>query len=172
MIVNEIPNVEILTLNNTLKSISSPWYTKLPQDSKNQNRNTYLDTGFYSAQKTITTWNVSKIDDTQEYSVLWKYWFDKTAWSITVPIDWTYIISASSFISTSATSWYIFLYSNWVGFNNEYYTNVPWQYADGKWCTLSYTITLHKWDVISFYCRNNSNATAIISISASITKIS
>lgn len=99
------PEIKIQTLNNQLQTIDSLWYTRLPQDTKNQNRNNYLDSIVVTSDWT----NVTGINNTDVVNITSNYTdipmtiiseksgnLDRkinASWWIEIPVDWTYIVT-------------------------------------------------------------------------------
>lgn len=145
--MNKTQQIKIQTLNNQLKQVESLWYTKLPQDSKNQNRNNYLDSCIVY-WVTDVTWRVAWaytshpkiiLSDTN-YSDEVRLWYNQNEltkkikwnlqrnvinWWIEIPISWTYNITVQWVFRTDLVSWSPtppFLYKSttisWTTFNS------------------------------------------------------
>lgn len=157
---------------------NSMGYTDRAINQKKQVRNTYLDSCTFEWQRSVTSTNTLELTTSVSYTTVWWYDFTRASWFV-IPADWTYIITVSTFMATStpATSWVFYwrIYhtlSNLTTVVNSVDIAIPRESCNWNWNTGVYTYAFNKWDVVRFYWDNQTDQTATIVITATITKLS
>jgi len=175
-IIPQNPQMDIfpVVINDSIPNI---WRTTRPINARTAVRNVYLDSATLSSQKSIAASWTSGIDWSPEYTWVGNYDFilSTNDW-FTIPTDWTYTISMSSFILwfTAPTEWLVIII--WTHYRtniiNSPTTSAPYQACDWDWATMTYTYNFNKWDIFYFTAINSTNQTLTIRILATITKLS